>query len=151
MILRCGDDYTQSEVYHPSGPCRPRRAASLYPQVLPVSSVKTFHIVIHAMPQEPFATGNDTPPPLAMWSSWWAERAIMPCFVFSPDSSHFLQSHKPNGGPSLCNGWVSGWIIPSGPPLGNLGSESSPGHVRLVGPSQVGRSHEGGQEGAGCS
>ena len=34
MIFPYGDDYTQSEVYHSSGPSHLLRAASLHPQVL---------------------------------------------------------------------------------------------------------------------
>lgn len=51
-----GDDSSHSEVDHSSDP------ASLHPQVLSVYRFKKIPIVIHVMLQEPFGSGNATPP-----------------------------------------------------------------------------------------
>lgn len=56
-MLPYGDDYTQSEVNHSSGPRLLLRAASLHPQVLSGPCRKTFPIVIHAPPPQPIGAG----------------------------------------------------------------------------------------------
>lgn len=66
---------------------------------------KTFPTVIRVMPQEPelsspatipssSASSTYPAPSLIMLSSRRAERAIMPRFVFNPDSSRFSTAHK---------------------------------------------------------
>lgn len=116
---------------------------------------KTFPIVIHVMPRDPGLLVQARNPPtssstssihpacsLIIRSSWRAERAIIPCFVFIPIAA--ISAQPQTKGPSLCIGQGSGWTIESNPTSAIWG-ESAPGHMRLVRPSQV-KGRKGGKE-----
>lgn len=99
---------------------------------------KTFPTVIRVMPQEPelsspatipssSASSTYPAPSLIMLSSRRAERAIMPRFVFNPDSSRF--STATNRRPQLAR-W-SGFRLdhPERSQASNLGRERSRPHA----------------------
>lgn len=76
---------------------------------------------------------------LIIWSSWWAEQAIIPCFVFNPNSSIF--SKATNQGPQLAH-W-SGFRLAHSEQshIGNLGWERSRPHAPR--PSITGEGEKG--------